>query len=103
MRSFSMLSLTLGIALVTASCNEGKSGRSTSVDATNNEGRAPVEYNGGTDTPRTDRSMQTQPAEQKAVQDRNAEASISSPNNAAPLSNTTDSSTTSGSAKPKKK
>ena len=105
MKTFSMLSLTLGIVLVTASCNNEPSPRATPIDSTNDYGKAPVEYNGSTETSKTDTTMHSQPMDQKARQDYNANATIGagSSTTTTPTANTTDSSTTSGSVNPKKK
>lgn len=97
-----MLSLTFGIALVTSSCNNEHGGRGTPIDSTNDYGKAPVEYQAGNPDVVTDSTMQTQPGDQKQRQDRSANESIRKESNTPPTANTTDSSTTSGSAAPKK-
>ena len=108
MKSFSMLSLTIGVALATSACNNTSGGGATPIDSTNDNGTAPVQYSQGNPENRTDSTMQSQPMDQKARQDNSAEASMQHPSTnmseASPVSpSNTDSSTTSGSSNNKKK
>ena len=102
MKTFSMLSLIFGITLVTSACNNQSGGRGTPIDSTNDYGKAPVEYQAGNPDVKVDTTMHTQPGDQKQRQDYNANATLKQQSDAAPTANTTDSSTTSGSANPKK-
>lgn len=108
MKTFSMLSLSLGIALVVgaSSCNNSSSdgARTVPMDSTNDAGAAPVQYQGGTPEQTTDTTMQSNTMEMRARQDNaNArsmqEAQGANANGNQPESNTTDPKTTSGSSK----
>lgn len=76
MKTFSMLSLTLGVALATSSCNNNTGGRSTPIDATNDHGTAPVQYEAGVPGTPVDTTMRTQPIDQKARQDNSVNNSL---------------------------
>lgn len=76
MKTFSMLSLTLGVALATASCNNSTGGRGTPIDSTNDHGTAPVQYEAGMPETPVDTTMQTQPMDQKARQDNSVNNSL---------------------------
>jgi hypothetical protein len=103
MKTFSMLSLTLGIALVTGvSCSNQEGGREVPIDSTNDLGTAPAQYQSTTQGPKVDTTMQSQPYEQRARQDQANERSMQEAqqgngNAQPPQSNTTDPKTTSGS------
>lgn len=99
MKTFSKLSLSIGIALAIASCNNSTGGRETPIDSTNDYGTAPVQYEAGNPDVKTDTTMHTQPMDQKARQDASANRSLDQPaTSAAPSPSNTDRATTSGSS-----
>lgn len=99
MKTFSMLSLTIGMALAVGSCNNSTGGRETPIDSTNDYGTAPVQYESGNPDVKTDTTMHSQPMDQKARQDASAERSMAQPaTSAAPSPSNTDRATTSGSS-----
>ncbi len=102
MKTFSMLSISFGIALVVGtSCNNKEGARSTPVDSTKETGAAPVQYQSGTPDQTTDTTMQTHPMDNRARQDNSNARSMQdaggNQKDKQPSSNTTDSKTTSGS------
>jgi len=105
MKNFSTYSISLGIALVIGtSCNNQEGAKSTPIDATNEAGAAPVQYQGGSPDMTIDTTMQTVPTDKRARQDNQnnrsmQDAQSGNNNNQQAQSNTTDPKTTSGSAK----
>lgn len=102
MRTFSMLALTLGSAIIIGtSCNNSGGGRSTPLDSTNDLGTAPVQYQGGTPDVTVDSTMQSAPYEKRDRQDNSNARSMQEAQGNQPgqpaQSNTTDPKTTSGS------
>jgi len=103
MKSLSLLSIILGMGMMVASCNDGSSNaRSTPIDSTNDQGKAPVEYSAGTPENKIDTTMQSQPLDQTSRQNNNAHvptaATNAQPDTTSATGNTTDKKTTSGSA-----
>ena len=99
MKTFSMLSFSIGIALAVSSCNNSTGGRETPIDSTNDYGTAPVQYGAGNPDVKTDTTMHTQPMDQKARQDASVNNSLDhSATSAAPAPSNTDRATTSGSS-----
>jgi hypothetical protein len=81
MKTFSVLSLTFGVALAISSCNNDTSGRGTPIDSTNDHGTAPVQYEAGTPDHTVDTTMQSQPMDQKARQDNSVNNSLNEATN----------------------
>lgn len=103
MKTFSMLSLTLGVALIAGSCNNSTGGRGTPIDSTNDYGTAPVQYESGAPTTPVDTTMHSQPADQRSRQDNSVNNSMpQTSDTTAPAPSNTDKSTTSGSSNGRK-